>query len=274
LLESQCPEFAREPIVLVDEGWDNFTFRIGERQAARLPRRELGVALLAHEQCWLPLLAERLTLEVPVPVHVGRPDAAFPWPWSVVHWIEGTTCEAHSFSSSDVSLLAENLRELHRPAPADAPENPYRGVPLANFHRFVVEQLQRLNEREVNVLRLRELWQQACALPAPDQRVWIHGDVHPRNVVVRQGTLVGLIDWGDLCGGDPATDLAGCWMLIDLRDGRAEFWQAYCADEQLISRARGWAIRLALAHYASGEPRHVPIGLAALRRVLADSEAR
>jgi aminoglycoside phosphotransferase (APT) family kinase protein len=99
----------------------------------------------------------------------------------------------------------------------------------------------------------------------------VHGDLHPRNVVVRNGALAGLIDWGDLNGGDAATDVSCAWMLIADARRRREFLAAYGPGEALVCRARGWAVHLGLAHLESNEPRHTQIGLATLERVLADS---
>lgn len=272
LLASQCPALAEEPIRLVDEGWDNFTFLVGSRHAARLPRRELAVALLANEQRWLPVLAPRLPLEVPTPVHAGRPSEEFPWPWCVVHWIAGHTAETHNCGSADAALLAETLAALHQAAPDDAPANAFRGMPLREKNDVFQERLRRLERHPgVDAARLTLLWREACDGPEAEMKVWLHGDLHPRNVVVRDGVIVGLIDWGDLTGGDAATDLACAWMLIDAAPRRREFLDAYGADEALVRRARGWAVHLAIAMVDSGEPRHVPLGLAALRRVIADA---
>jgi aminoglycoside phosphotransferase (APT) family kinase protein len=211
-------------------------------------------------------------LEVPVPVHVGKFSEWFPWPWSVVNWIEGNTAESHPFTTSDVATLAESLVALHQPAPEDAPVNPFRGVPLQTKNETTEQRLISLGQRtDIDASRLAPIWQEACAAPRAEHRVWLHGDLHPRNVVVRSGALVGLIDWGDLNGGDAATDVACIWMLIDSARYRREFLAAYSASEALVCRAKGWAVHLGLAHALSGEPRHVTIGLAALARVLADS---
>jgi aminoglycoside phosphotransferase (APT) family kinase protein len=196
----------------------------------------------------------------------------FPWPWSVVKWIEGNTAETHIFTDSDTALLAKTLVELHQEPPEDAPVNPQRGVPLDRKNEIAQERLNRFGRQPgVDTSRLAAIWREACAAPYAEQRVWLHGDLHPRNVVVRNGALAGLIDWGDLNGGDAATDLASAWMLIKSARLRREFLAVYGASEDLVCRAKGWAVLLGLAHFDSGEPRHVPIGLAALARVIADS---
>jgi aminoglycoside phosphotransferase (APT) family kinase protein len=261
LLESQHPDLRREPLTLVDEGWDNFTFRAGPDLAVRCPRREAAVALLLHEQRWLPVIAPWLDLAVPVPVTVGEPTPFYPWPWSVVEWIPGTTAEGASLSARDAETLGRALRSLHRAAPADAPTNPFRGVPLAARAAVVEERLDRLE-----LPQLHSIWKEALEAPPAQGLVWIHGDLHPRNVVLRDEALVGLIDWGDMAGGDPATDLAAAWMLFDRR-ARATFLEAYDLSGAQAARARGWAVNFGTAQLDSGEPRHVGIGRRILREL-------
>jgi aminoglycoside phosphotransferase (APT) family kinase protein len=272
LLKADCPSLADESIRLVDEGWDNFLFRVGDGYAVRLPRREVAFGLLLNEQRWLPMLASRLPLATPGVVHAGKPSELFPWPWSVVNWIPGETAENHQFTSADVSLLAATLVALHQPAPDDAPVSPFRGMPIRTKNEIFVERLHRVAKRqEIDAPRLTEIWHEACEAPDAEERVWLHGDLHPRNLVVRNGALVGLIDWGDLTGGDAACDLACAWLCIESAPLRQQLFSAYRADEALIRRARGWAVHLGLMLIDSGEPRHVPMGQAALDRVLADA---
>jgi len=124
---------------MLDEGWDNFIFLIGEHRAARLPRRQGAVPFLLNEQQWLPVLAPRLPIELPLPLHTGRPSELFPWPWSVVTWIQGRTAETHLFSATDTVLLAETLLTLHQPCAEDAPYNPFRGVPLQTKNEITLD---------------------------------------------------------------------------------------------------------------------------------------
>lgn len=158
---------------MVDEGWDNFTFLIGKRLAAQLPRREVAAPLLVNEQRWLPVLAPRLSLRVPEPVYVGQPHELFPWPWSLVKWIPRCVADTHVFHSADTSLLAENLLKLHQPAPDDAPMNPFRGVPLSIKSKIVEERLISIGRRpDVNASRLAAIWREACSVNSAGQRVW------------------------------------------------------------------------------------------------------
>jgi aminoglycoside phosphotransferase (APT) family kinase protein len=271
LLERDDPDLAREPIRLVDEGWDNLTFRVGEDHAVRLPRRASAVALLLKEQRWLPVVARDLPLSVPMPVHAGTPTEEFPWPWSLVTWVPGESAEEHEFNPRDASLMAETLRTLHQAAPREAPVNPFRGVPLPARADAVETRLARYRSRaDLGIRRLTAIWREGCSAPAAEATCWLHGDLHPRNVLVRDEALVGLIDWGDLAGGDVATDLACAWLLMEQPAVRRRFFAAYRASDEEVARARGWAVHIGLALVDSAEPRHVPLGLAALARVIAD----
>lgn len=263
LLEEQHPRYLTTEPRLVDEGWDNFVFRVGDDYALKAPRREAAVALLLHEQMWLPRIATWLDLSVPEPVARGEPSALFPWPWSVVRWVPGRTAEEVSLTHADATRLAQALRSLHRPAPPEAPANPFRGVPLRKRRDSVEERLARLG---LGVLLAP--WTRALETELSRTPVWLHGDLHPRNVLVRDGALAGLIDWGDLTAGDPATDLACAWTLFDEGERRA-FFEAYAPSEAERFRALGWAVNFASALLDSAEPRHVEMGRRIAKRLVA-----
>jgi len=254
LLESQHPDLLTGDLTLVDEGWDNFTYRVGRGHALRLPRREVAVQLLRNEQRWLPHVAPWLHLAVPIPVAIGSPSSLYPWPWTVVEWIEGRTAEGATLAPGEAESLAKALRSLHRPASPEAPFNPFRGVPLESRRAVVEERLERLKLGELELT-----WRRGLEAEPAEVRVWLHGDLHPRNVVIREGRLAGLIDWGDMTAGDPATDLACAWMLFGPRD-RSAFLRAYGPTQDERDRAAAWAVNFASAMLDSSEPRHVSIG--------------
>jgi len=128
----------------------------------------------------------------------------------------------------------------------------------------------------------RQVWANAVAAPAwQGAPVWLHGDLHPANVVVRDGMLAGVIDFGELCAGDPATDLSAAWILLPA-GAASRFFDAYGrADEATIARARGWAVLRALSLIEigqngrlgrpGGKPTWEPAGYATLERVLSAS---
>jgi aminoglycoside phosphotransferase (APT) family kinase protein len=262
LLEAQYPAFATQPLTRVDEGWDNVTFRVGPDYALRLPRRKVAVELLLKEQRWLPVLAARLPIAVPRIVAVGLPSDRFPYPWSLVEWLPGQTADVAPLDRRQAVPFARVLRALHEKAPEEAPANPVRGVPLAARAPLVRARLDRLTLPD-----LEKPWREALEAPVAEEAVWLHGDLHARNVVVSNGELVGLIDWGDLAAGDVATDLACAWMLFDEADARAAFLGAYRPTESERVRAAGWAVNFASALIDSGDPTHELLGWAIAHRL-------
>lgn len=248
LLSDQHPDLEGRSIGLVGEGWDNFTFRLGDDLSVRMPRRVMAAPLVVNEQRWLPVLAPRLPLAVPVPVRVGEPGRGYPWTWSVCPWLPGDIATGPLRSSTDAAVaLGEFIAALAAPAPTDAPSNPYRGVPLAERHDVTVARIDQLS-KVVDALRLRELWDDLCATPPWDgPPVWLHGDLHPANLLATDGVLSAVIDFGDITGGDPSTDLAGGWMLFE-GDDLASFRDAAGGcDDDTWRRARGWALVHSLA---------------------------
>ena len=251
LLQEQHPDLAHLVPVKVAEGWDNALFRLGDELAVRLPRRAASAMLIEHEQRWLPQLSARLPVPVPVPVRVGVPGPMFGWSWSVIRWLPGQSL-LHAASLDPVTTgatLERFLRALHQPAPVDAPRNPWRGVPLEARTAALHQHLQQLDS-VVDRAAVLSLWDRALsAAPWPGPPLWLHGDLHPGNLLVSDGHLSGVIDFGDLTCGDPATDLAVRWMLP--RSMRWRF-EAGAGDEPeaLRMRARGWALALGLAYLA------------------------
>lgn len=262
LLEEQVDWLAAGALSLVGEGWDNFTFRLGDDLAVRLPRRAAAVPLLLNEQRYLPHIARRVRLDVPEPVEAGVASEIFPWPWSVVRWISGAMAGDVPLSVVDAELLADDLRALHREAGPEAPTNPHRGVPLRERHDVVSERLRRFG-----LNALERVWMEALEAPLAERSVWIHGDLHPRNVIVSSGALTGLVDWGDITGGDAATDLACAWMLFDV-EARQVLLEAYGASDAERVRARGWAVAFVSTLLDSEDADYVAIGRSLERRIV------
>jgi aminoglycoside phosphotransferase (APT) family kinase protein len=280
LLHEQHPDLARLELREVVGGWDNRMWRVGEQLAVRLPLTPRAPSLLRTELRWLPLLAPTLPLPVPVPVRVGEPSSRFPKTWLVVQWIDGQPAD-HSPVTSPQSAdsLAAFLRALHRQAPAEAPANPNRGVPLKALRDDIDKWVSVIDSGDV-AADARRIWEQGRAAPAwQDTPVWLHGDLHPANVVVTDGTLAGVIDFGEMCVGDPATDLSAAWLLLPA-GAAARFFDMYAnADDATIRRARAWAVLRALGLIGigqngeqglpGGKPTWLPAGRAALERILA-----
>ncbi|MFJ2541944.1 aminoglycoside phosphotransferase family protein [Microbacterium sp. NPDC087589] len=264
LLRRTSPDLAALPLRLFADGWDNSIWRLGSELVVRLPRRELAVPLITNEQRALPAIGQALAatgIRTPVPLIVGEPGEQFPHPWSVVPWITGTTALATSRAENSAwaSRLADALGALHVRAPADAPYNPVRGRPLSTRDDAMRPRLDLFG----NHAALRDVWAAGLAASVGSERVWVHGDLHPGNILVAEGSLAALIDFGDVTVGDPAYDLASSWMLFD-SSGRDMFRSATGAryDEATWVRARAWAayIALVLLTQSDDRPEYFAVG--------------
>ncbi|MEY9946644.1 aminoglycoside phosphotransferase family protein [Kitasatospora sp. GAS1066B] len=287
LLRDQHPDLADHPVRLGARGWDNQLWRLGDDLAVRLPwATQSADALLRKEYAWLPALAPHLPLQVPVPQRLGEPSERFPRPWIVTTWVPGEPADRAPVTRAEeaADTLAAFLTALHHPAPEGAPASRLgRGRPLAEHSDGFAEGLAAATELGLipDPDAVRAVWEDAAA--APDWQgaaLWLHGDLHPANVLTANGTFCGVIDFGDLCAGDPACDLAAPWILLP--DGAAtRFHEAYqpTADTATLRRARGWAALRALGGILigdagvhgrpGGKPTWGPPAHATLRRLIA-----
>jgi aminoglycoside phosphotransferase (APT) family kinase protein len=272
LLAEQHPDLADLPLRLVANGWDNAIFRLGVDYAVRVPRRTIAAQLVEHENTWLPVLSALVHVTIPVPVRTGTPSALFPWQWSVSRWVDGELAVDTPFAEHGALAgeLARFVRDLHVPAPPDAPANPVRGVPLETRSDAVAARL--ASGLVPYAPDVHALWQDALAASRwAGPPLWLHGDLHPANIIVRDGRLAAVIDFGDLTAGDPATDLATAWLTFDA-EGRRAFARALDYDDPTWARARGWAVTMSTALLAnSGDaPTMRRMGLHALEQLLED----
>lgn len=260
LLRDQFPRLAGR-VRIVASGWDNVIARLGDDLCVRLPRRTLAAPLVQHEADWLPRLAPTLPVDVPAPVAVGRPGPTYPWTWLVCPWFAGRPLTDVAVGAR--ALLAAQLgafvSALHRPAPEEAPTSPWRGIPLPDLEPTVVRRLE--HTAPADAATLGAVWSRcAAAPPHAGPPVWLHGDLHPLNVLARPDAtpaLRAVLDWGDLCRGDPAVDLAIAWLAFDER-GRAAFRAAASRRHPLHDpvwvRALAWAVSLGLLFLLDAEP--------------------
>jgi aminoglycoside phosphotransferase (APT) family kinase protein len=274
LLADQHPELAALPLRKIASGWDNVIYRLGDAHCVRLPRRQLGADLVVHEQTWLPRLAASLPLPVPTPLRTGEPGRGYPWRWSICPWFPGEPAAAAPPRDplAAANKLGAFVTALHRPAPENAPTNRWRSCTLQARNALHEERVARLGGA-IDAPAVAALWARCLALPEwSGSPVWLHGDLHPANLLVHEGALSAVIDFGDITSGDPATDLAVGWMLFDA-DARQHFRAAVeNVDDATWGRARGWALQLALALLAGSadEPLLHRVGQTTLHAVLAD----
>ena len=265
LLAEQYPDLQSQSIQFVDAGWDNAMFRLGDHLAVRLPRRAIAAKLLENEQHWLPQLAKQFSIAVPVPYRTGLPNSLYPWRWSIIPWFPGQTADEIQLNANHAQQFALFLKALHVSAPNNAPKNPFRGVPLSQRVTMLNERMQRVEAQSAMVTpTLRSLWRQAVDAPIDVELTWIHGDLHPRNILVDKGGITGIIDWGDLAAGDRATDLAALWYLFPKQHLRQQAIDAYGeVSEATLARAKGWAILFGVVLLDSGlvdRSQHAAIG--------------
>ncbi len=263
LLSDQHPDLCRLPLSEASEGWDNVVWRLGDDLAVRLPGRETAAELLANEIEWLPTLADRLPVRVPVAIRSGEPGRGYPWRWAIVPWIEGSTLLQAPTTAVDLEGVARALgafvAALGREAPPNAPHNPHRGVALIDRSDVTSRHLDMMalgtagTSSGVDVGQARALWHELVETPPhAGPPSWLHGDLHPGNLIVHGGELAGVIDFGDLTSGDPATDLLIAWALFP-PDVRPVFRAAVGAvDDDAWRRGRAWALAHGAACLALG----------------------
>jgi aminoglycoside phosphotransferase (APT) family kinase protein len=285
LLRDQHPDLADLPLREVEGGWGNQMWRLGDELAVRIQRMDTSPDHQLKERRWLPLLAPRLPLPIPVPMRSGAPSERSPKIWTVVTWVPGVPLDQGSITRGEhaADTLAAFLRALHVPAPADAPVDALRGAHPKDATEGFEHFFRSVDAGAIgsDAADVRVVWDDAVAAPAWEgPPVWVHGDLHPANVVVADGTLAGVIDFGDLFAGDPALDLAAAWVLLPTGSS-ARFFAAYAGtDEATVRRARGLAVLKSLflllmgqngdRGLPGGKPAWGPAGRAALDRVLRD----
>lgn len=279
LIADQFPSLTEAPVRFLAAGWDNTVFVVDERWAFRFPRREVAIPGINREIAVLPSLAPRLPLPIPAPCFVGAPSSAYGWPFFGAPLIIGDEPSPQLTDRARARLapaLGRFLRSLHGLETAlDLPHDPLGRADMARRVPFAVERLDALavsglaDHRE----RARVLLDDARDLPPSERTALVHGDLHFRHLLVGDtGALAGVIDWGDVCRGDPAMDLQVAWSLLP-PDARSAFWAAYGPiDPDQVLRARVVALFLgavlALYGAAEGLPLVRDEALASLERTL------
>lgn len=251
LVASQFPQWADLPIrPVAQSGWDNRTFHLGETMSVRLPSAARYAPQVELEHRWLPELAGRLPLPIPAPLARGAPGEGYPWPWSVCGWIEGETALAAGvedlgrFATELGGFLAALQRIDARGGPEAGPRSFHRGDRLGVYDDQTRQALAALDGR-IDTDAATAVWEEALSTTWEAAPVWVHGDVAPGNLLVRDGRLSAVIDFGCMAVGDPACDLAIAWTTFDA-ESRAAFRAALPLDAGTWARGRGWALWKAL----------------------------
>jgi aminoglycoside phosphotransferase (APT) family kinase protein len=251
LVDEQFPRLAGLPISMVSpQGWDNTTFRLGSAFKLRFPTAVRYAAQATKEAAWLPRLAPHLPFDVPTVVGLGVAGHGFPMPWSVQDWLPGEPAAAAvlsdpiAFAREVAAALSALQRAPVAGGPAAGDHSFHRGGDLAVYDGETRACLAALGAR-VDHRAALAAWEAALAARWTGPPVWVHGDIAPGNLLVRDGALAGVIDFGCVAVGDPACDLVIAWTFLD-GPARPAFREAAPADAAMWTRARGWALWKAL----------------------------
>ncbi|MDX3072846.1 aminoglycoside phosphotransferase family protein [Streptomyces sp. NPDC088354] len=251
LVSAQFPRWRDLPVTPVEkDGWDNRTYRLGDAMTVRLPTGAGYVPAVAKEHTWLPRLAPRLPVPVPPVLAMGVPGEGYPYPWSVRGWLPGQTADRGHLD--DLPRFAVSVAGfLHALRRCDASGGPlagehswYRGASPAHYDDETRRCLAVLGGR-VDTARATAVWDAALAARWEGEPVWFHGDIASGNLLVADGDLAAVIDFGTCGVGDPACDLVITWTFFS-GAGREAFRRAVALDDATWARARGWALWKAL----------------------------
>lgn len=258
LVDSQFPEWMGLELKKVEKsGHDNRTYRLGSEMTVRLPSHERYASAIEKELTWLPVFKPHLSLPIPVPVAEGAPTDEFPLPWSVNRWIDGDTVRhdnilnLNEFAQDLTSFLKElEAIDASRGIPAGV-QNFHRGGNLAVYDDETRSAIETLSVQYDTKL-LTEIWELSLATRYRSAPLWLHGDVAAGNLLVRDGRLCGVIDFGTMGVGDPSSDLVMAWNFFNDASRRI-FLKLMDFDEDTVNRARGWSLWKALITYARND---------------------
>lgn len=231
-------------------GWDNRCFRLGDEMVVRLPSDQRYADKVAKEQEWLPKLATHLHLQIPAPLAMGKFSDQYPWSWSIYRWIPGQT--VYDTKTLDKNALAKALAQFLLElqaidtlgAPLSGQHNFYRGGDLSVYDSETQNAIEILKEK-IDVEKARDIWSRALATKWQHAPVWVHGDISIGNLLMENGELTAVIDFGGVCVGDPACDLVMAWTYFD-KTSKQLFQENMRLDSDTWDRARGWALWKAL----------------------------
>lgn len=251
LIAHQFPQWKELSIHPVKtSGFDNCTFHLGDKMLIRLPSKAEYAFQVEKEQYWLPRLKSLLSIQIPTPVAMGKPAKNYPWKWSIYEWIRGESVA--SSDRTDYCELATDLAEFlvsfqsidSTGGPLPSQHNFYRGGSLKVYDDEVKKAVTLIGS-QMDLKTVREIWEVAPATSWQGKSVWVHGDVSPGNLLIDNGRLCAVIDFGQLAIGDPACDLAIAYTLFSGKS-REVFRKIIKVDEDTWARGRAWALWKAL----------------------------
>lgn len=260
LIARQFPQWAHLPVrPVATSGWDNQTFHLGDRMSVRLPTAREYALAVGKEHRWLPVIAPQVPLPIAKPLAMGEPGEGFAFNWSVYEWIDGDRAGLDTIRdlTEFAGDLAAFLAALRKVDPAGGPEpglhNWFRGGSPRVYEEQALRAIEALGGR-IPRAAVTAAWEAALAAPWDGCPVWFHGDVAVGNLLVRDGALAAVIDFGTCGVGDPACDLAIAWTLLS-GESREAFRTGLGVDPGTWARGKGWALWKALIVYAGAPDR-------------------
>ncbi|CEG57282.1 aminoglycoside phosphotransferase family protein [Legionella fallonii] len=251
LVATQFPQWKNLPVrPVARSGWDNRTFHLGNEMLVRMPSDAEYALQVDKEQRWLPKLAPKLPLPIPTPLALGEPAVEYPWHWSVYQWIDGEAAASAPINNlkkfaTDLAQFLAALEQIDSTdGPLAGPHSFYRGGPLQTYDAETRQALEVLRD-SIDVNTASEVWEAALATHWHDSPVWVHGDISVGNLLVKDGQLNAVIDFGQLAVGDPACDLAISWTLFK-DESREAFRSTINLDADTWARGRAWTLWKAL----------------------------
>ena len=290
LVDSQFPHFADlslQPLGM--SGSTNLQFRLGDDYLVRLPRLPGSRATIEKELEWTPIIGSQLPVAVPEFVGVGKPAFGYSEPWLVARWLEGEhpkvsgsadrSDESQSRLAEDLAEMIVALRDIDLPN-GEMPEpklHNYRGRALVHYDKQMrsnIEACRLIEGLDLDLDAALAIWEDALKYPSSSESrsdSWYHSDLVAENLLLTNGRLTGLLDFGALGIGNPTIDLHGAWELFD-RPAREIFRIKVGATDLEWVHGRAWALAVALMtfpYYWHTMPGRIKDRLAMARSVLA-----
>ncbi|WP_010298285.1 aminoglycoside phosphotransferase family protein [Candidatus Odyssella thessalonicensis] len=268
LIIEQFPEYAHLPVSEVEkQGHDNRTYRLGDNMLIRMPTAESYALKVPKEQELLTKLAQHLSISIPAPLRMGTPSTSYPYPFSLYKWLPGKSINLLTLSEREKELIAFDLaiflKELQVitdiPGPAPGQHNCWRGDHLSVYDKDAREQIAKLRGI-IDSNKALNLWERACATQWNNPPVWIHGDLTIGNILMNNGKLSAIIDFGGIAIGDPAGDLVIAWTYLAGK-AREIFIKEMGLDANTWLRARAWALWKATFELCQIEDQNSPDAL-------------
>lgn len=274
LLDSQFPVWADSRLrVLSGLGTDNAMYMLGDDKVVRLPRTARSATNIEKERLWLPKLAPFLPVSIPTILGRGSPAARYPLPWIIYRWMEGQPPYAESMLDHHQAAidLGNFVAEMRKISSLKGPRCK-RGQPLSTRDeetRVAITELS--NIYDVNLLI--DMWESALAAPLwSDDPVWIHGDLHPGNILTQNRRVTAVLDFGAAGVGDPACDMMVGWTLLT-SETRQIFRSIVQPDHATWARGLGWALTFGIVgypYYRVSNPKFARIAKRAIDQTIAE----